>query len=79
MIIPILNKNMIIVVGLFCDVGLGCLLLYWVQVFWIRELGPVQLYLTLVWLVHKLCPICQSFGHMPMASGAACKENGGSK
>ena len=29
------------------------------QVFWTRELGTVQLQLTLVWLVHKLCPVCQ--------------------
>ena len=52
--------------GSFCNVGLGCLLLYWTQVFWVRELRPVQLQLTLVWLVHKLCLVCQeprSYAH----------------
>ena len=37
------------------------------QVFWIRELGSVQLQLTLVRLVHKLCHVCRNFDHMPMA------------
>ena len=52
--------------GSFCNVGLGCFLLYWSQVFWVRELRPVQLQLTLVWLVHKLCLVCQelcSYAH----------------
>ena len=49
--------------GPFCNVGLGCLLLYWAQVFWIRELRPVQLQLILVRFVRKLCLVCQEHAH----------------
>ena len=45
--------------GPFCNVRLGCLLLYWAQVFWVKKLRLVQLQLTLIRLVHKLCLICQ--------------------
>ena len=58
----------------FRDFGLNCLLLHWAQVFWIRELRLVQLQLTFVWLMHKLWPVWQNFGHMPMANEAATKE-----
>jgi len=34
-------------------------MLYWAQVFWVRELRPVQLQLTLIRLMHKLCLIYQ--------------------
>ena len=44
------------------------------QVFWIRELGLVQLQLTLVQLVHKLCPVCLNFGHMPMVGETVTKK-----
>ena len=44
------------------------------QVFWIRELGLVQLQNTLVRLVHKLCPVCRNFGHMPMAGETITDE-----
>ena len=40
-------------------IGLDCLLQYWAQIFWVRELRPVQLQLNLVWLVCKLCIVCQ--------------------
>ena len=36
------------VVGLFYNIRLGCLLRYWAQVFWVRELRPVQLQLSLI-------------------------------
>ena len=42
--------------------------------FWIRELVPVQLQLTLVRLAHKLCPVYQNFSHMPMAGEVATIE-----
>ena len=58
----------------FCDFGLDCLLLYWARVFWIGELGPIQLQPTLVRLVHKLCSICRNFSHMPIAGKIATKE-----
>ena len=58
----------------FCDFGLDCLLLHWAQVFWIRELGSVQLQLTLVRLAHKLYPVCRNFSHMPMAGEVATKK-----
>ena len=40
-------------------IRLGCLLWYWVLIFWVRELRPVQLQLNLVRLVRKLCLVCQ--------------------
>ena len=58
----------------FCDFWLDCLLLHWARVFWIGELGLVQLQLTLVQLAHKLCPVCQNFSHMPMAGEIGTKE-----
>ena len=58
----------------FCHFGLDCHLLHWAQVFWIRELGLVQLQLTLVWLAHKLCPVCRNFSHMAMAGEVATEE-----
>jgi len=42
--------------------------------FWIRELELVQLQLILVWLAHKLCPVCQNFSHMAMADEVAIEE-----
>ena len=61
--------------GPFCDVGLGCLLLYWAQVFWIKEVetGPI---------VTHLGPACAqttsrllNFGHMLMAGRVAMEES----
>ena len=49
----------IIVVGLFAYIGLGYLLWYWAQIFWVSELRPVQLQLNLIRLVRKLCLIRQ--------------------
>jgi len=43
-------------VGLFALLGWAASCHAETQVFWIRELGSVQLQLTLVQLVHKLCP-----------------------
>ena len=62
----IFHMNLSLWWAFFCNVGLGCLLLYWAQVFWVRELRPVQLQLTLVWLVHKLWLVSQelrSYAH----------------
>ena len=47
--------------------GLGCLLWYLAQVFWVRELRPVQLELKLVRLVRKLCLVCQEHAY--------CRQN----
>ena len=58
----------------FCDFGLDCLLLHQAQVFWIRELGLVQLQLTLVQPMYKLCPVFRNFSHMPMAGEVATEE-----
>ena len=58
----------------FCDFSLNCLLLHQAQVFYIKELGPVQLQLTLVQPTHKLCPVFRNFSHMPMAGEVATKE-----
>ena len=44
--------------GLFW-LNLDCLMWYWVLIFWIRELNPVQLQLNLVRLVRKLCLVYQ--------------------
>ena len=38
--------------------GLGCLLWYWAQIFWVKALRPVQLQLNLVRLMRKLCLVC---------------------
>ena len=66
-----------VVVGLFCDFGLG-----WAtsccteaQVLWVGESGLAQLQLTSDRLVHKLCPFfVENFGHVPMAGKAVAKE-----
>ena len=44
------------------------------HVIWIRELGPVQLQLTLVRPVHKLCTVCRNFSHKPMAGKTVTEE-----
>ena len=58
-------------VGLFEMLGWAASYCTEAQVFWVGELGSVQLQLTLVQLVHKLCPFfCWNFDHMPMAGVA---------
>ena len=59
----LINLNVYVCDGPFCNVGLGCLLPYWTLVFWIKELRLVQLQLTLIRLVHKLCLVCQEHAH----------------
>ena len=60
--------------GLFVILGQTASCYTEAQVFQIRELGPVQLQLTLVRLVHKLCLVCQNFGHMSMVGEAVTKK-----
>ena len=44
-------------------IGLGYLLRYWAQVFWVRELRSIQLELKLVRLVRTLCLVCQEHAY----------------
>ena len=43
--------------------GLDCLLRYWAQVFWVREMRPIQLELKLVRLMRKLCLVYQEHAY----------------
>ena len=43
--------------------GLDCLLRYWAQVFWVREMRPIQLKLKLVRLMRKLCLVYQEHAY----------------
>ena len=61
--------------GPFYDFDLDCLLVYWNPNVLDKgvEIGPIVL--SLIRLVYKLCPVCQNFGHMPMAGEVAMYES----